>query len=476
MPSDPPGDRARDLAERRDWAGLWQLARELPVIEAATALRLIDDDWRPPTDAGRSLRSRLAGVSPGALARERAALRPGPCSLHRDAIPTACCFSADGRTLVVASEPRSEPGTGMAGVPWDMRDNGPTQAGFPLWTVLALPDGSEVSRRRRFRFAHTSSLAVADGTVFGVSCRPPHWERQHLLRQEPGDRVRHRERLSGSARLFPSRDGFVLGHHARDGQPRLRRYDQAGNLTSETALPAGEPGDVVRLLAVNPANGHLAVETRVARAGAGRDRVPVVPTPGRLWLLGSDGREVLASSPVQELDINIPASFLAEDRLITTQWGVLTLWGVTGSALEPIATRPEFVDAAPSPTRARIVARALRKEDGGLVRARCHLDPQTLHCDFEIPEPDRNPTQYLWRSPLPAGPLVLGNEEGFTIVPDTAEAAAVADRPPASWVPADLAAVASVAGSSSLPQPGRELLTLLHQWLRYQLGEDAASG
>jgi len=53
---------AWQLAGRRDWAGLWQLALDLPVAGAVFAGSNIGDGWQPADDAARALLQRLAGA------------------------------------------------------------------------------------------------------------------------------------------------------------------------------------------------------------------------------------------------------------------------------------------------------------------------------------------------------------------------------------------------------------------------------
>ena len=51
---------ARELARRRDWAWLWQLALDLPLAGAITAASRFGDGWQPADEDGRALLRRLA--------------------------------------------------------------------------------------------------------------------------------------------------------------------------------------------------------------------------------------------------------------------------------------------------------------------------------------------------------------------------------------------------------------------------------
>jgi hypothetical protein len=195
--------RVRGLADRADWSGLWQLAQELPLIEAVTALRLIDDRWHPAGDGDQALLGRLAGTSPGLLAEGRDALRPATGSLL--GYPAACGFAADGRTLAVAEnrpDPFYLPVSTLDGRP---RPQPPRSS---HWLAFELPGGTQAARRW-CRYPSTSSMAFAGDTAFGVTHRSPPFyigvaapERTRLVRWTPGRRVRTIERLPGSAGRF----------------------------------------------------------------------------------------------------------------------------------------------------------------------------------------------------------------------------------------------------------------------------------
>ena len=69
---------ARQLADHRDWAGLWRLAKELPLAEAVTATRLSGDGWPsrcPPSRAWQGA-VREARARPPGNDRSRRSERP----------------------------------------------------------------------------------------------------------------------------------------------------------------------------------------------------------------------------------------------------------------------------------------------------------------------------------------------------------------------------------------------------------------
>jgi hypothetical protein len=65
------------LAGRRDWPGLWRLARDLPVVEAVAALWLIDERWRPDRQHDRDLFGLLSGIGGDVVRAAGGALTAG---------------------------------------------------------------------------------------------------------------------------------------------------------------------------------------------------------------------------------------------------------------------------------------------------------------------------------------------------------------------------------------------------------------
>jgi hypothetical protein len=66
-------DLTARLASHHDWAGLWKLARDLPVLRAASTVVAIDRGWQPDSQRDRELFTLLAGGDPVALRRAQAA-------------------------------------------------------------------------------------------------------------------------------------------------------------------------------------------------------------------------------------------------------------------------------------------------------------------------------------------------------------------------------------------------------------------
>jgi hypothetical protein len=223
-----------------------------------------------------------------------------------------------------------------------------------------------------------------------------------------------RVRILDSVRAAGRRDGFVLAH-TKDGQTWLRFHTADQSVTREVALTVGRPGEQAWPLAVDPASGHLAVAA-LRPAAADRDgAASYAPPTARLLMVDGDGSQVLAASPA-DMALGCPRAWLqAADRLITTRGkDGMNVWGVAGDTLESLAAgHPAAFDAVPSATRARIAV--VDVEDGALTS--WYLDPVTLAPVSELARPCYVLGGGLWQSPLPDGPLVLGEPWQVTIRP-----------------------------------------------------------
>jgi hypothetical protein len=92
------------LASRRDWATLLDLAKELPAAEAAAAAALIDPGWRPDRQRDRELLAMLTEIAPAPLRYARAALgSAGPARIEVPGRVVAGALSAGGERLAVAT-------------------------------------------------------------------------------------------------------------------------------------------------------------------------------------------------------------------------------------------------------------------------------------------------------------------------------------------------------------------------------------
>src|SRR5690348_2637353 len=101
MSSVPSASIVTGLSRDRDWAGLWRLALDLPLLGAVAAVAQSDPRWRPADEPGRVLLSRLAATRPGQI---RAAAAPPPSvqlSPRWRRQGFRCEFAPDGSAVAV---------------------------------------------------------------------------------------------------------------------------------------------------------------------------------------------------------------------------------------------------------------------------------------------------------------------------------------------------------------------------------------
>lgn len=409
------------FAERQDWAGLWQLAKGLPVVDAAAAVRRVSG-WRPSGHDG-DLFDALTAVDPGELIEAyRAAVRPVR-------LPVAGMFrgsiTPDGRLIAIGT-PRAV--DVFTGVPPRHREQVPTTL-HPR--VLALDDDvlivSDTDPQQKdgppgtWRFHWASTLArTADGFAAAVYDEEKNTYWLHLL--------------SGSGRDFDS-----YGHRVLD-------------VRAELAIPAKHRRDTCTF-ATEPASGRLAV---AANSG--------------LYLaeITDDGLRPLATAPASDGMLR-HLSFSGPDRLLRLTWGgKLQVWRLDGDAPRLVAERGSIAEAADLPG-ADVVAMIPRPGSG--IPQRVHyLDGATL---TDVPTPgqffDRGEPDHLFASP-DGDRLGVGYREFVEVV--DAGLVVLADRPLATTTPADL----PVARARLAIDPGNPFLGLLHACLTHRFGGDVALG
>jgi hypothetical protein len=92
------------LAHRRNWAGLWSLARDLPLAEAVTAMRHFEAGWRPAGEADLALFGLLARADHGRIAGSARALAAHSTDrIEVPGKPTVVSFSPDGRRVAIGT-------------------------------------------------------------------------------------------------------------------------------------------------------------------------------------------------------------------------------------------------------------------------------------------------------------------------------------------------------------------------------------
>ena len=178
------GYLSRQLVSRRDWAGLWHLARDLPLTEAVAAMRLLRDGWEPGGESDRALFSQLARADPEAIARSAEELaKPTVIDLETGDLVLRGSFSPDGRRLLVSV---CGPGTPYAGV-----------------RVYDLPSGSLVERHDNPGRTAPDAVVHLGSSFLVVGHRiEVVWE---LVRYAGGQRALRRH--GGRGQRLPGRSG-----------------------------------------------------------------------------------------------------------------------------------------------------------------------------------------------------------------------------------------------------------------------------
>jgi hypothetical protein len=479
----------RQLVERRAWSQLWALVQELPLLEAADAVRCAGDGGRPPTDPAARLWDRLRAADPalldalagrGSVVQRREAellvQRGARWSVAVGGEVLACAVSADGRGAAVLS--LASPYAAKA----DLR-------------ILDLSRRKSVHVHEAVGVAwprkdHRLGLVHLGDTVV-------------LRRQQPCDRAGPQpevlERFAAGApgesdilcrvdgrfaALATAADGFVaLEADAGHVHPHLQEAHRLWFFTATGELVRKVP---LRALGIAPGSG--------ARA----DVLAVDPATGRLALGGLDGLTILDPTADRVLDrwSSIAAKrtvaatpgaavgrrgiwFTGPDRLVTADGDLrLRSWPLRDGRLGPagpVRRVPRLDDTYVPDAALTIVAETARTTCSELSSSvRWVTGPHGL---TRLVGPDLD----LWGSP--GGDLyVLGRGERIEVVSGAAVALAgrvqdLVGRSLTEASPArDLAAVRA-ARRSPPPAPWlRSFLELLDAWLDHRFGTQVALG
>jgi hypothetical protein len=415
------------LADRRDWSGLWRLVRDLPLARAVAAARQFDDGWRPADERGRALFARLANADPRAVSTARDALAaPVVVNIEMDHVPTGGSFSPDGRRLLIATA------------------RGGRYSGC---RILELPGGAPVERHD-YNGKHAPPAVLHLGSAFFVVGMRGFtvWELVRYAAGQPEVTDWHHAPIFIAA--HPS--GFVL--QKRDQPVQLR--DPRGEVTRKiTVTPVPRQP---RLVAADPGSGRLAMTG-----------YPL------LRIVDSDTRTVLASTVIRPDRIIASACFLGPDRVALFSLEEALLYRLAGPELNPVGLeRAAKGWGRPVPLRAELAVL-----DGDRVR---YLRADTLADVAEPREFAGRRGTALWGSADGRSHALGGSREGrgFVDVAWGGETAvtALADRPMGSMTLRDLAA-ATAAAAELAPSPAAwPFLQLLRQCLRHRFAMDVGVG
>lgn len=431
------------FAGRRDWAGLWELVKDLPVLDAAAAARRFDG-WRP-AGPDATLFDALAAADPTGLAESHTAVaRPAPVRLPVRATSEGS-ISPDGRRIVVG--------------------------GTTFVDVFTLPDGAPSQHEQRWPTRHRSEvLALDDAVVISF------WDRHGATEgfTETGyvphgsgaagihkfTRAAAFDRIAGGFAALAydeAKDARSL-HLASGSGPDLACYDhRVLDLRAELGLSTKVTNDL-RTIATDPDSGLIAFAGRglyLARITAG-GLDPLVYTPFTAGL-----------NPV--------LAFSGPDRLIgRDDEGVLRVWQPDGHALRLLAAR-KIAGAGPVdlPAAGVIAMQDMSRVTAGQRQLR-YVDRETL---VDVPTRGRfnrpADTYAVFASPdgTRLGVCYWDRVEvvdvGFT---------ELAFRPLAATTPADLHAVRVRLARAPAGSTTRPFLELLRTCLEHRFGTDVALG
>jgi hypothetical protein len=425
------------FAQRRDWPGLWELARNLPVLDAAAAVRRIDG-WRPDEPAA-ALFDALATADPADLATAHAAVAR-PVTARIGGTVTGGSFSPDGRRLVVTTSSSV--------------------------TVFATGPGTALGYENGWSTPHNCQVLALDDDVLIMS----NWEQAVDGFSAIGFTVRgdSRPRVPGVAKFHRAvafgrtEDGFAALTLDQDRRLLLHLVTGSGHDFPEyrqniidAAVGLGIPKRYDHgswTLATDPRSG------RVAIAGDG------------LYLARTTGGTLspLATAPFVG-GVNPWVTFTGPGRLLSLDTDrVLRAWHLDGEDLVATAEQKLTGGTAAALPDAGVVA-AIDQPDNTRRQVR-YLDGETL---IDIPAPDLfgglgNPTTVF--ASQDGTRLAVGYHRATRVV--DAAMAALADRPLAATTPADLHAVRARRDRMA-PSP---FLELLHTCLEHRFGTEVALG
>jgi len=434
----------RRLAGSRDWAGLWELAKDLPVVEAAGAVALIDAGWRPDRQRDRDLYALISELPPGAVAEARAALRtrievPGPV--------VAGALSPGGRRLAVA-----------------IRKDGQS----PAATVLSyrLPGGSlagacQVPARDRTALLYTKrKKLIAVDSAFGT---PGQQYSTRMYRCPDAGRAELAAHGGfGTAALAVGRrgfaaitaDGYLEFHDDTGARPASQRLRLAGTALSEGSRVTLPTADTASGRIVVARDGQLTVVEQARRSWEARilawDSLPNV-VRGRMH--GSSHVIVARSERLERWRLELVYN---HDRPRPRDRPEATSTPVNCIDMVMISERDEICVLGGSGAR--------------------YLDADSLQAVGEPRELSGRTGSSLWAS-ADGITHALGGD-GFVDVAtrELADLRALADRPQAAWRPSDLGTALRAAPVIKRCPAGRPLYALVVACLEHRFPGEVRLG
>jgi hypothetical protein len=440
--SDREGEYLVDaFAQRRDWPGLWELARDLPVLDAAAAVRRIDG-WRPDGPAA-AMFDALAAAAPADLARShRAVTKLVTTAMNGSA--NGGSFSPDGTRLAVGAS--------------------------SFVSVFTLAPGAAPVYENGWTTPHNSELLAFDDGVLIMS----RWEQVvdgfsaigYTQRDDSTPRVPGLAKFHRAGSFGRTTDGFAALTQDKDGRPLLHLVTGSG---PDFFSYQQQIHDVQTGLGIPEKYAHrswtLATEPgtdRIAIAGDG------------LYLAGTTGGKLHRLAATKYVGgVNPWVTFTGPGRLLGVgDDKVLRAWQLDVDELVVVAKRKLTGSVATALPAAGVAA--VIHWPGNNTRQVRYLDLETL---VDIPTPRMfdglgDPTAVF---SSPDGTHLAVGYYRLVAVTDVAMAA-LADRPLAATTPADLHTVRARLDHPSTDPAARPFLALLHTCLEHRSGTDIALG
>jgi hypothetical protein len=451
------------LAQRKDWPGLWSLARDLPLTEAIAATRRLEAGWRPASEPDLELFGLLARADPGQIAGSGRALQDHPAeSIEVPGKPIAVSFSPDGRRVAIATEDHSR------------RPR--------IISVRELPRGTLAER---YELPGTVPICLLDlgGALIAAEWAGETWYDSNpppvLIRYAAG---RGQVLLRGGAPGYP-RSVWLAAHPA--GFAALDRPAASGGNDARLIFYTVH-GLPVRVVLLHRDLGLAAGERdlwRVATNSGGR----LLALAGRdLCLLDGQATRVLATRPLQQGRFT-SVCFPAADVVATTDTeGHIRSYRLVGNgACHELELLAEEQIGHPV-TIAAVAGGEIAIGRAGARRAEFR-DAGSLAPVGEVAVPPG--AWHVWGSPdgryfaaagtrrLSRGNRIAGSVNLVSIVPSrpVATMAALPGRPMAAMTPGDLAALTAEIGHTAPAARTRPFLDLLRACLEHRFADVAIS-
>ena len=431
------------LAERRDWARLWQVARELPLRDAVEILRPVDPRWRP--DAERELFSVLARADADAVAAGEAAFAASGRTIRIEVpgLVQAGALTDDSRRLAVWTI--DDPSRLYHGSRWPKAGT-ISVYDLPLGTPTARYD-APVQEHAGLAYCGDTLMALASSTDDYVNVRAGTWIYRYPEGQD-AELVFHDDTYTTGLAARPA--GFVTAGY----NGMLTFYDQDGTRSTSTAF-RGPNWRFYR-------NQH---QYQPVAVDHGSGRIAVVHA-GSVTVLDPAGTHVIADLPSDHTEKGV--CFYGEQG---EQIVVAGTWCIEKLRLSDRDRRARLCSARDPVCVSGHTVRFLAKH--GAVRDLDELVPEPATLSRE---PDGTTANRLFSSA--AGTCYALGGDGFAqVVSDHCpDLLGIAGRPQSALTAADLRDV-QAADWLVLSRPQvRPFYDLLRRCLEYRFGEAVTAG